>query len=297
MRVPLSWLTQHVDVNVSATALADKLTFAGVEIENVDRVGEDLAGIVTARVLEVAGHPNADRLVLVRIDAGGEDRSVVCGARNFAPGDIVPWAAPGAKLPGGVEVGRRQVRGEGSDGMLASARELGVFDDHSGILVLPPDTPVGVDLVEAVGLRDAVLHVENAPNRGDTLSMRGIAREVAVLLGTELKPLDLTVPEAGRPTGRPRSRSRTPRAARCTPPGWSRAWTPPARPRCGWPGGCTCMASARSARSSTSPTTCCSTRGSRCTPSTWTGSPASGSSSAGPGRARPCAPLTAATAA
>jgi phenylalanyl-tRNA synthetase beta chain len=197
MRVPLSWLADHVDVNVSATVLADKLTFAGIEIETVDRVGEDLDGIVTARVLEVSGHPNADRLVLVRIDAGGEDRAVVCGARNFAPGDIVPWAAPGATLPGGVQVGRRQVRGEWSDGMLASARELGVFDDHSGILVLPPDTKVGADLVEAVGLRDAVLDVKSAPNRGDTLSMRGIAREVAVLLGTELKPLDLTVPEAG----------------------------------------------------------------------------------------------------
>ena len=197
MRVPLSWLGDHVDVDVSPEALADKLTFAGVEIETVERVGEDLAGIVTARVLEVTGHPNADRLVLVRIDAGGDDRSVVCGARNFAPGDVVPWAAPGAKLPGGIEVGRRQVRGEWSDGMLASARELGVFDDHSGILVLPPDTTVGVDLVEAVGLRDAVLDVKSAPNRGDTLSMRGIAREVAVLLGTELKPLDLTVPEAG----------------------------------------------------------------------------------------------------
>src|SRR6266508_2704657 len=192
MRVPLSWLGDHVDVDVSPEALADKLTFAGVEIETVERVGEDLAGIVTARVLEVTGHPNADRLVLVRIDAGGDDRSVVCGARNFAPGDVVPWAAPGAKLPGGIEVVRRQVRGEWSDGMLASARELGVFDDHSGILVLPPDTTVGVDLVEAVGLRDAVLDVKSAPNRGDTLSMRGIAREVAVLLGTELKPLDVT---------------------------------------------------------------------------------------------------------
>jgi len=197
MRVPLSWLANHVDVDVPPEALADRLTFAGVEIESVDRVGEDLAGIVTARVLEVTGHPNADRLVLVRIDADGDDRSVVCGARNFAPGDVVPWAAPGAKLPGGVEVGRREVRGEWSDGMLASARELGVFDDHSGILVLPPDTTVGVDLVEAVGLRDAVLEVKSAPNRGDTLSMRGIAREVAVLLGTDLKPLDLTVPEAG----------------------------------------------------------------------------------------------------
>jgi phenylalanyl-tRNA synthetase beta chain len=202
MRVPLSWLGDHVDVTVSAAALADKLTFAGLEIESVDRVGEDLAGILTARVLEVDPHPNADRLVLVRIDAGGEDRRVVCGARNFAPGDVVPWAAPCAKLPGGVEVGRRQVRGQWSDGMLASARELGVFDDHSGILVLPPDTPVGADLVEAVGLRDAVLDVKTAPNRGDTLSMRGIAREVAVLLGTELKPLDLAVPETGPPADR-----------------------------------------------------------------------------------------------
>jgi phenylalanyl-tRNA synthetase beta chain len=199
MRVPLSWLTQHVDVNVSPEDLADKLTFAGVEIETVDRVGDDLAGIVTARVLEVTGHPNADRLVLVRIDAGGEDRSVVCGARNFAPGDVVPWAAPGAKLPGGVEVGRRQVRGQWSDGMLASARELGVFDDHSGILVLPPDAPVGADLVEEVGLRDTVLDVKTAPNRGDVLSMRGIAREAALVLGTDLKPLDLTVPETGPP--------------------------------------------------------------------------------------------------
>jgi phenylalanyl-tRNA synthetase beta chain len=199
MRVPLSWLAEHVDVNVPAATLADKLTFAGVEIETVDRVGEDLAGILTARVLEVTEHPDADRLVLVRIDAGGEDRSVVCGARNFAPGDVVPWAAPGAKLPGGLEVGRRQVRGQWSDGMLASARELGVFDDHSGILVLPPDTPVGADLVEEVGLHDTVLDVKPAPNRGDVLSMRGIAREVAMLLGTELKPLDLTVPEAGPP--------------------------------------------------------------------------------------------------
>jgi phenylalanyl-tRNA synthetase beta chain len=199
MRVPLSWLAEHVDVNVSATTLADKLTFAGVEIETVDQVGEDLAGILTARVLEVKDHPDADRLVLVRIDAGGEDRWVVCGVRNFAPGDVVPWAAPGAKLPGGTEVGRRQVRGQWSDGMLASARELGVFDDHSGILVLPPDTPVGADLVEEVGLHDTVLDVKTAPNRGDVLSMRGIAREVAMLLGTELKPLDLTVPEAGPP--------------------------------------------------------------------------------------------------
>ena len=201
MRVPLSWLADHVDVDVPAATLAEKLTFAGVEIETIHRVGDDLAGILTARVLEVTQHPDADRLVLVRIDAGGEERLVVCGARNFAPGDVVPWAAPGAKLPGGVEIGRRKVRGALSDGMLASARELGVFDDHAGILVLPPDTPVGVDVVEAVELRDTVLDVKTAPNRGDILSMRGIAREVALLLGKELRPLDLTVPEIGPPAG------------------------------------------------------------------------------------------------
>jgi phenylalanyl-tRNA synthetase beta chain len=201
MRVPLSWLADHVDVDVSATTLAEKLTFAGIEIETIHRVGDDLAGILTARVLEVTQHPDADRLVLVRIDAGGEDRWVVCGARNYAPGDVVPWAAPGAKLPGGIEIGRRKVRGAWSDGMLASARELGVFDDHAGILVLPPDTPVGVDVVEALELRDSVLDVKTAPNRGDILSMRGIGREVAQVLGKELKPLDLTVPETGPPAG------------------------------------------------------------------------------------------------
>src|SRR5918992_215154 len=178
MRVPLSWLAHHV---------------------RADALGDVLAAILTARVLEVEPHPAADRLVLVRIDTGGDDRWVVCGARNFAPGDVVPWAAPGAKLPGGIEIGRRQVRGAWSDGMLASARELGVFDDHSGILVLPPDTPVGADVVEAVDLRDSVLDVKTAPNRGDILSMRGIAREVALLHGKELKPLDLTVPETGPP--------------------------------------------------------------------------------------------------
>jgi phenylalanyl-tRNA synthetase beta chain len=199
MRVPMSWLAEHVEVDLATTALADRLTSAGVEVETIHEIGEGLAGVLAARVLEVAPHPDADRLVLVRIDAGGEDRSVVCGARNFAPGDVVPWAAPGAKLPGGIEIGRRKVRGALSDGMLSSARELGVFDDHSGILILPPDTPVGVDVVEAVGLRDTVLDLEPAPNRGDVLSIRGIAREVALLLGKELKPLDLSVSETEPP--------------------------------------------------------------------------------------------------
>jgi len=200
MRVPLSWLADHVDLGgVSSAVLADRLTFAGIEVERVERVGEDIAGVLTARVLDVRPHPAADRLALVTVEAGGEPREVVCGAHNYAPGDIVPWAAPGAKLPGGLEIGRKQVRGVTSEGMLASARELDLFDDHTGILVLPPDTEVGADLVEEVRLRDTVLDVKTALNRGDVLSMRGIAREAALVLGTELLPLEVAVPEDGPP--------------------------------------------------------------------------------------------------
>jgi phenylalanyl-tRNA synthetase beta chain len=200
MRVPLTWLAVHVDLgDVTPERLADQLTFAGLEIERIDWVGQDVSGVLTARVLEVKPHPDADRLALVTIDAGGEPREVVCGAHNYAVGDVVPWAAPGAKLPGGLEIGRRKVRGRWSDGMLASARELGVYDDHAGILILPPDTPVGADLTGEVGLRDAVFDIKTFPNRGDTLSIRGVAREAALVLGAELRPLDLTVPEAGPP--------------------------------------------------------------------------------------------------
>jgi phenylalanyl-tRNA synthetase beta chain len=190
MRVPLSWLDDHVDIHgVPVAALADKLTFAGLEIESVTEVGADLAGVTTARVLQVRPHPEADRLHLIDIDAGGDTRQVVAGASNMHPGDVVAWAAPGAKLPGGLEIGRRKLRGTWSDGMLTSARELGVGEDHSGILVLPPDTPVGADAVEAVGLHDTILQIKTFPNRGDTMSIRGIARETAIVLGRDLKPL------------------------------------------------------------------------------------------------------------
>jgi phenylalanyl-tRNA synthetase beta chain len=201
VRVPLSWLADHVDVRVNVAELADKLTFAGLEIEAVDQVGAEVAGVVTARVLDVARHPDADRLWLVQVDGGGGGRQIVCGADNYAPGDVVPLAVPGARLPGGFEIGRRTVRGVVSDGMLASARELGVFDDHAGILVLPPDTEVGADLVEAIGLRDVVLDIKTFPNRGDTMSIRGVAREAALVLGAELKPVDVSVTETGPPAG------------------------------------------------------------------------------------------------
>jgi len=202
MRVPLSWLADHIEIGLPALTLADRLTDAGLEIESVERFGEDITGVVTARVLAVEPHPRADRLALVRIEADGDEREVVCGAHNYAPGDVVAWAAPGATLPGGVEIGRKQVRGVWSEGMLASATELAVFDDHSGILVLPPDTPVGADLVEAAGLRDAVLQIKTYPNRGDTMCVRGVAREAALVLDTGLAPLEAAVPETGPPASR-----------------------------------------------------------------------------------------------
>ena len=168
----------------------------------------------------------------------------------------------------GIEIGRRKVRGALSDGMLASARELGVFDDHSGILVLPPDTPVGVDVVEAVDLRDSVLDVKTAPNRGDILSMRGIAREVAVAFGKELKPLDLTVPEAGPPAETLATVAVEDTEGCPVRRPVIQGRTAPAHPVDGQ--AAVPVASGRSGRSSTSPTTCCWTRASRCTPSTST---------------------------
>src|SRR6266702_2127844 len=189
MRVPLSWLAEHVDLGgVSAAVLADRLTFAGIEVERVERVGEDIAGVLTARVLDVRPHPAADRLALVTVEAGGEPREVVCGAHNYAPGDIVPWAAPGAKLPGGLEIGRKQVRGVTSEGMLASARELGLFDDHTGILVLPPDTEVGADLVEDVPPAAGLATVEVQDVEGCPLY---VARVVEGLDAARPSPLRL----------------------------------------------------------------------------------------------------------
>src|SRR5713101_4839923 len=140
MKAPLSWLRDFAPIEGSTAELADVL----------NRIG------LTVGVKNVEPHPDADRLVLVDIDTGSGEVRLVCGARNFAAGDVVPWAAPGAVLPGGFEIGRRTIRGQVSDGMICSARELGISDDHSGILILPPDTPLGVDVRTVLGLDDVI---------------------------------------------------------------------------------------------------------------------------------------------
>ncbi len=190
MRVSLNWLKEFVDVPVSASELADRLTLVGVAVEAVEEPGREIEGVTTGRVLEIERHPNADRLVICQVDVGrGEPVTIVTGAHNMQVNDIVPVALEGSKLTGGLVIKRAKFRGVSSNGMLCAADELGIGEDHEGILILPPDLPVGVDVKPLLGLDDSILELDLTPNRGDCLSILGVAREVAVIFNTELKPV------------------------------------------------------------------------------------------------------------
>ncbi|HEY3976545.1 MAG TPA: phenylalanine--tRNA ligase subunit beta [Streptosporangiaceae bacterium] len=186
MRVPLSWLLEYAPVGPLAEVDADevgrRLTACGLEVESLERVGQDITGVVTGQVLDVeelTGFRKPVRYCLV--DAGdGQERHVICGATNFTAGDKVVLALPGAVLPGGFEIGARKTYGHLSEGMICSARELGIGDEHDGILVLPPDTPLGADFPGLAGLRDVVYDVNVTPDKGFALSVRGMARELAI---------------------------------------------------------------------------------------------------------------------
>lgn len=186
MKVPLEWLGEFVEINGSPEQIAAKLTAAGMKVERISRTGEGIEGIIVGEVSEIAAHPNADKLSVVKVRTGCMDISVVCGASNFAVGDRVPVAQPGSKVPKVGEIGRRNFRGVPSEGMLCSAAELGLGDDHSGILVLDPKAVVGTDLKQALGLGQAVLELEINPNRPDAMGLMGIAREVAACTGARL---------------------------------------------------------------------------------------------------------------
>ena len=182
MRVPLSWLRAHVQLpEHSPRALAERLTELGLKVEGVDEVGGEIHGVVTARVAaieELTGFKKPIRWVT--LDDGADERQVICGATNFAVGDVIAYARPPASLPGGFAITRRRAYDRDSDGMICSARELGLGEDHTGILVLPPDLPLGADVVEVMQLRDWVLDLAVNPDRGYALSIRGVARELAV---------------------------------------------------------------------------------------------------------------------
>ncbi|MBE0466200.1 MAG: phenylalanine--tRNA ligase subunit beta [Candidatus Desulforudis sp.] len=187
MRVSLGWLREFVEIPVPAAELAERLTFAGVAVDRVDEPGKDVSGVVTGEILEVQPHPNADRLVIARVGIGEGELQIVTGAMNFKTGDVVPVAPVGATLAGGLSIRRAKFRGVESWGMLCAADELGVGEDHEGILILPPGTPVGVEAGPLLGLDDQILELDLTPNRGDCLSVRGVAREVATILNLPLR--------------------------------------------------------------------------------------------------------------
>ncbi len=197
MRVPLSWLRDYVDVQLTAEQLAERLTLLGMEVKGLERWGADWRNVVTGELLEVARHPRADRLSLTRVRVGDEVLEIVCGATNIAAGQRVPVALPGAVLPGNRAIERTEKMGVVSNGMLCSGDELRLTGDADGILILPPDTPLGVPLADLYG--DVVLDVDVKPNRGDVLCLVGLAREVAALTGAPVRFPEVGLVEAPGP--------------------------------------------------------------------------------------------------
>jgi phenylalanyl-tRNA synthetase beta chain len=190
MKFTLSWLKEHLDTTATLTELGDALTMLGLEVEGITNPAEGLKGFVVGYVVEAVQHPNADRLRLCRVDTGSGTVQVVCGAPNARTGMKGIFAPTGSTIPGtGVLLKASKIRGEESNGMLCSSRELQLGDDHSGIIDLPADAKTGAPAAEALGLDDPVIEIKVTPNRGDCLGVLGIARDLAAAgLGT-LKPV------------------------------------------------------------------------------------------------------------
>ena len=188
MKFTLSWLSTFVSVDdVSPEALADKLTMLGLEVDAVTSLYQGLEQIITAKVLSVEKHPNADRLTLCQVDTGEEVVQIVCGAPNVRQGLVTALARPGTRLPDGMKIKKAKVRGAQSLGMLCSARELGLSEDHSGIMELDESLKAGLSLTDALNLNDTMIEVDLTPNRPDCASVLGIAREVAGFTGQKLR--------------------------------------------------------------------------------------------------------------
>ncbi len=203
MRLPLSWLLEYAAIDLSpddeagVLEMSRRLTAAGLEVESVDRVGQDISGVVVAEVLDIEELTGFNKPIrYCQVSTGdGQERHVICGARNFSAGDRVALAPPGAVLPGGFEIGARKTYGRVSEGMICSAAELAVGDDHAGIMVLSPDAPLGVDFVSYAGLRDVVFDINVTPDKGYALSVRGVARELAISYQVPfIDPADVGLP-------------------------------------------------------------------------------------------------------
>ncbi len=191
MKFTLKWLKEHLETEASVQEIVDKLTMIGLELESVEDRAAELAPFTVAYVKEARRHPNADRLRVCIVDTGEEEVQVVCGAPNARTGMKGVFAPAGAYIPGTDMVLKPgEIRGEASNGMLVSEREMGISDEHEGIIELPADAVVGTPFAEVLGLDDPVIDIAITPNRGDCLGVRGIARDLAAAgLGT-LNPFD-----------------------------------------------------------------------------------------------------------
>ena len=195
MRVPVSWLRDYVPIEMPLDELAERLSITSAEVEGIEHRGVphengNLGKFKVGRVLEAVKHPNADRLQLTKVDVGeGEPRSIVCGAWNFGVGATVAVALPGAVLPNGLTLDRREVRGEISEGMILAEDEIGLGADHSGIMLLPDTAEPGSYLADSLPIVDDVLVVESTGNRPDLQSIYGIAREIAAIYDLPLSDM------------------------------------------------------------------------------------------------------------
>jgi len=196
MLVSLKWLKDYIDLELTASELADRLTMAGLEVDEIKTIAHKFSGVVVAKILSVRPHPGADKLSLCDVTDGTATYPVVCGAKNIKTGDVVPLAKVGAVIPGGYTIKSTVLRGEKSDGMLCSEAELEIGEDASGIMQLPVDLALGAPLEAALNLGDTVLDVSITPNRSDCLSMIGMAREVAALTGKKIKMPAIKIKES-----------------------------------------------------------------------------------------------------
>lgn len=201
MKFPLSWLREHLETDATLETISTTLSAIGIEVEGIEDPAAKLGGFRIARVIEAVQHPNADRLRQLRVDAGdGREFSVVCGAPNARTGMKGVLALPGDFIPGtGITLKLGEIRGVKSEAMMLSSREMGLGDDHSGIVDLPEDAPVGESYVRWAGLDDPVIEITVTPNRGDALSVRGVARDLAAAGLGILKPWDVAPVPAAYP--------------------------------------------------------------------------------------------------
>ena len=198
MKLSFNWLREFVKINISPEELAEKLTLAGFEVEKIEKMGEKINNILIGEILEIEKHPHADRLRLVKVKTKEGIKKVVCGADNIKKGQKVPLALAGAVLPNGMIIKKSKIREVISEGMLCAEDELGIGEGHAGIYILNPETKITDDIKKILGLDDVIFNIDITPNRGDCLSVLGLAREVAAMNNSQLTTHNLQLKEENK---------------------------------------------------------------------------------------------------